>query len=109
MDIGDDLPEISGESSADRSFECASSKPVAFVFEDPTAGAAFCPSPPTCSILNGRKVAEFAVDRTDSVGLPGRSNVEVNGTVKPEMESRREDDDEAVAGDKTCALALRGG
>jgi hypothetical protein len=83
IDIGDDLPERSGESSADRNFECASSKPVAFILEDPTAGAAFCPSPPACSILNGRKVAEFAVDRTDSVGLPGRSNVEADGTGKP--------------------------
>ena len=40
IDIGDDLPDSSGDPSR-RSFECASSTPIAFVFEEPTAGAAF--------------------------------------------------------------------
>ena len=40
IDIGDDLPDSSGDPSS-RIFECASSTPTAFVFEEPTAGAAF--------------------------------------------------------------------
>ena len=45
------------------------------VFEDPTAGAALVPSVPICSRFVGRKVTEFVVDTTDSVGLRGRSGI----------------------------------
>lgn len=71
--MGDDLPDRSDDGS-ERSFECASSTPVALVFDEPTAGAAFCPSVfPTCNRLKGRKFSELAVETIDSVGLPGRS------------------------------------
>ena len=111
MDIGDDLPDKSGDSSDERSLEWASSSPVAFVFDEPTAGAAFCPSLPIWSMVNGRKVAELAVDRTDSVGLPGRSKV-AEGAGRPEILSRRDEEigAAAVAGDKMFAVfvVLRG-
>jgi hypothetical protein len=74
--MGDDLPDRSGDSS-ESSLECASSRPVALVLEEPIAGAAFWPSVlPTCNRLKGRKLWELAVETTDSVGLPGRSKVE---------------------------------
>lgn len=40
VEVGEDLPDLSGEPS-DLIFEATSSSPVAFVFELPTAGAAF--------------------------------------------------------------------
>lgn len=49
-----------------------SNTPMAFVFTDPIAGAAFWPSiDPTLNLLGGRKDTEFVVDTIDSVGLPG--------------------------------------
>jgi len=39
-EVGEDLPDRSGEPS-DLIFDAASSNPVAFAFELPTAGAAF--------------------------------------------------------------------
>lgn len=39
-EVGEDLPDLSGEPS-DLIFDAGSSNPVAFVFELPTAGAAF--------------------------------------------------------------------
>jgi len=39
-EVGEDLPDLSGEPS-DLILEAASSSPVAFAFELPTAGAAF--------------------------------------------------------------------
>jgi len=72
-DTGDDRPERSEEPS-ERSLVGASRSPVAFVLDEPIAGAAFWPSVlPTCNRLNGRNVKELAVDTTDSVGLFGRS------------------------------------
>jgi hypothetical protein len=72
-EIGDDLPDRSGEPST-RILDGASSKPTAIVLEEPTAGAAFCPSVlPTCSRCAVRIVDELVVDTTESVGLLGRS------------------------------------
>jgi hypothetical protein len=54
--------------------EGASRTPTAFMFDDPTAGAAFCPSVlPTWSLCGTRSTDEFVVDTTESVGLLGRS------------------------------------
>lgn len=73
-DCGEVLPERSGDPS-ERIRAAASSKPVAFVFEDPIAGAAFWPSaPPMCNRCIARKAVEFVVETTDSTGLTGRSN-----------------------------------
>lgn len=73
VDVGDDLPERSGEQS-ERMREGASRTPTAFVFDDPTAGAAFCPSVlPTWSLCGTRSTDEFVVEITESVGLLGRS------------------------------------
>ena len=72
VDVGEDLPDRSGEHS-ERMREGASRTPTAFVFDEPTAGAAFCPSVlPTWSRC-GTRSAEFVVDTTESVGLLGRS------------------------------------
>lgn len=73
VEMGDDRPERSGEHS-ERMREGASSTPTAFALDDPTAGAAFCPSPlPTWSLCGARSTSEFVVDSTESVGLLGRS------------------------------------
>jgi hypothetical protein len=41
-DIGEDLPEISAELvPSSLNLECASSTPATFIFDEPTAGAAF--------------------------------------------------------------------
>lgn len=72
-EIGDDLPGCSGEPSA-RILDGASSNPTAFVLDEPTAGAAFCPSVlPTCNRCTVRIVDELVLDTTESVGLLGRS------------------------------------
>jgi hypothetical protein len=63
----------SGEFS-ERIVPACSNNPVAFALDDPTAGAALLTSPgPTCSRCIARKAEEFAVDTTESVGLPGLS------------------------------------
>ena len=72
-DTGDERPDGDCEPS-DRSCACASSKPVALAFEDPTAGAAFCPSPPIGKRM-ARNADELVVDTVDSAGLLGRSSV----------------------------------
>lgn len=73
VEVGEDRPERSGEHS-ERMREGASRTPTAFVLDDPTAGAAFCPSVlPTWILCGVRSAAEFVVDTTESVGLPGRS------------------------------------
>ena len=73
VEMGDDLPERSGEPS-ERIRGGASSTPTAFVLDDPTAGAAFCPSIlPIWSLCGARSASECVVDTTESVGLPGRS------------------------------------
>lgn len=66
------LPDTSGETS--ERMRGASKTPMAFVFDDPTAGAAFCPSVlPICKRTGERNVNEFVVETTESVGLLGRS------------------------------------
>lgn len=40
IDIGEDLPDLSGEPS-ERILECASKSPVALAFDEPMSGAAF--------------------------------------------------------------------
>lgn len=40
VEVGEDLPDLSGEPS-DLIFDAGSNRPVTFVFELPTAGAAF--------------------------------------------------------------------
>ena len=73
VEVGDDLPDRSGEHS-ERMRDGASRTPTAFAFDDPTAGAAFCPSVlPTWSRCGARSANEFVVESTDSVGLLGRS------------------------------------
>lgn len=72
VETGVVLPEISGESSA--RMRGASRTPTALVLEDPTAGAAFCPSVlPTCRRSGMRSAKEFVVETMESVGLLGRS------------------------------------
>jgi len=72
VETGVVLPEISGEISA--RMRGASRTPTAFVLEDPTAGAAFCPSVlPTCRRSGMRSTEEFVVETIESVGLLGRS------------------------------------
>lgn len=84
VEVGDDLPERSGEHS-ERMREGASRTPTAFVFDDPTAGAAFCPSVlPTWSLCGTRRANEFVVDTTESVGLLGRSWAEGGASVDVE-------------------------
>lgn len=73
IEFGDDLPDRSGEPSI-RILDGASSKPTAFALDEPTAGAAFCPSVlPTCSLCTVRRVDGLVADITESVGLLGRS------------------------------------
>lgn len=72
VETGVVLPDISGEAS--ERLRGASKTPMAFVFDDPTAGAAFCPSVlPICKRTGERSVSEFAAETIESVGLLGLS------------------------------------
>ena len=71
----DDSPNQGEVEPSERIWACASSRPVALAFDDPIAGAAFCPSPPMGNLCMARNADEFAVDTVDSAGLLGRSTV----------------------------------
>jgi hypothetical protein len=72
-ETGDVLPDLSGEPS-ERIFDVASNSPIAFALDEPIAGAAFVSVLPTCRRCNWRGAAGLVAEKTDSVGLPGRSN-----------------------------------
>ena len=74
VETGEVRPECSGDHSCSI-LEVASRWPIALAFDDPIAGAAFCPSPiPTWRRCIARFKGGFGVDRTESVGLPGLSD-----------------------------------
>lgn len=93
MDMGDDLPERSGEPPSDLIRAAASKSPTAFALEDPMAGAAFWLSMlPMCSLCAGFKAKEFVVEITESVGLPGLSKPGGKSptAVRPDLSDRFE-------------------
>jgi hypothetical protein len=73
-DIGEAIPEFRSGDVSDRMVAAFSNMPVALALEDPTAGAALVDSEmPTWCLCMARKAEEFAVETTDSAGLPGLS------------------------------------
>lgn len=95
-EAGDVCPDLSGDVS--RIFVCASNNPVALALDDPTAGAAFCPSIlPMCNLCIPPRNDEV----TDSLGLLGRSRVCGTSETAPDIE-------EGIAGDSgTVSVGLR--